>query len=152
MAKMEIIIWKRVSGNIVIMTISLTMIMMMMMMMMMMTTTTKTTTMTTTTTMMMMILITATIIMITLSGAIRYFYNLLTALRTVSNEHAQLAKSPLCVNDVQHFRRVSRATCRVPHGTKDRSETKVDRSPSAAGVTCLCPGGHSQVTSGPHEP
>ena len=146
---MEIIIWKRASGNIVIMTISLIMIMMMMMMMMM-TTTTKTTTMTTTT--MMMILIIATIIMITLNGAIRNFYNLLTALRTVSNEHAQLAKSPLCVNHVQHFRRVSRATCRVPHGTKDRSETKADRSPSAAGVTCLCPGGHSQVTSGPHKP
>ena len=53
---MEIIIWKRVSGNIVIMTISLIMTMMMMMMIMMMMMTT-TMTMTTTTTMMMILII-----------------------------------------------------------------------------------------------
>ena len=55
------------------------------------------------------------VIIITLKGAIRDFYNLL---RTVSNTYAQLAREQSCANHVQHIERLSRATCSVPLGTK----------------------------------
>ena len=58
------------------------------------------------------------IIIIALKGAIRDFYILLTALRTFSNTYVQVAKGHLCANNVQHVKRLSRATCRVPRGTK----------------------------------
>ena len=48
----------------------------------------------------------------------RFLYNLLTALRAVSNTYAQEAKAQSCANDMQHMERLSRATCRVPLGTK----------------------------------
>ena len=38
------------------------------------------------------------------------FYNLLTALRTVSNTYAQVARAQLCANHVQHIERLSRAS------------------------------------------
>ena len=46
------------------------------------------------------------------------FYNLITAPRTVSNTKAQVARAQSCAGHVQHFERLSRATCRVPRGTK----------------------------------
>ena len=41
------------------------------------------------------------------------FYNLLTALRTVSNMYAQAAQAQSCANHVQHIEHLSCATCRV---------------------------------------
>ena len=38
------------------------------------------------------------------------FYNLLTAPRTVSNTHAQVAQAQSCANNVQHIERWSRAS------------------------------------------
>ena len=46
------------------------------------------------------------------------FRSLLTAPPTVSNMYALVAWAQLCVNHVQHIERLSRATCRVPRGTK----------------------------------
>ena len=40
----------------------------------------------------------------------RFFYNLLTAPRTVSNTFAQVAQVQLCANHVQHIERLSRAS------------------------------------------
>ena len=54
---------------------------------------------------------------IALNGAIRDFYHLLTALETVSNMYAQVARVQSCANHVQHIERLSRATCRAPRGT-----------------------------------
>ena len=48
----------------------------------------------------------------------RFFYNLLTAPRTVSITHALVARAQSCANHVQHIERLSRVTCRVPRGTK----------------------------------
>ena len=42
-----------------------------------------------------------------------FFYNFLTAPRTVSNSYARVARTQLCANHVQHVERVSRATCCV---------------------------------------
>ena len=42
----------------------------------------------------------------------------LTAPRTVSSTHAQVARAQSCANHVQHIERLSRATCRVPLGKK----------------------------------
>ena len=54
------------------------------------------------------------IIIITFKGAVQdFFYNLLTALQTMSNTHAQVALAQLCANHVQHIERSSCATCRV---------------------------------------
>ena len=47
-----------------------------------------------------------------------YFYNLLTAQRTVSKTYAPVARAQPCANLVQHVERLSRATCRVPRGKK----------------------------------
>ena len=41
------------------------------------------------------------------------FDNLLTAPRTVSNAHAQVAQAQSCANHVQHIERLLRATCHV---------------------------------------
>ena len=46
-----------------------------------------------------------------------FFYNLLTAPRTVCNTYTQVAMAQLCANHVQHIGRSSRVTC-VPRGTK----------------------------------
>ena len=40
----------------------------------------------------------------------RFFYNLLTAPRTVSNMYAQVARAQPCANHVQHIERLSRAS------------------------------------------
>ena len=44
-------------------------------------------------------------------SAIRDFYNLLFAPRTVANTYAQFARARSCANHVQHIERLSRATC-----------------------------------------
>ena len=46
---------------------------------------------------------------IALKGAIRNFYNLLIAPRTVSNTYAQVGRAQSCANHVQHIERLSRA-------------------------------------------
>ena len=43
------------------------------------------------------------IIIIALKGAVRDFYNLLTAPRTVLNTDAQVVRAQTCVNHVQHI-------------------------------------------------
>ena len=48
----------------------------------------------------------------------RFFSNLLTAPRTVSNTYAQVAGAQSCANHVQHVERSSHAACRVSRGTK----------------------------------
>ena len=40
----------------------------------------------------------------------RFFYNLLTALRTVSDTYAQVAQAQPCANHMQHIERLSRAS------------------------------------------
>ena len=51
------------------------------------------------------------IMIIALQGAIRdFFYNLLTAPRTVSNTYVQVARGQSCANHVQHIERLSRAS------------------------------------------
>ena len=58
----------------------------------------------------------------------RYFYNLLTALRSVSNTYAQVSRSQSCANHVQHIGRLSRATCRVSRGMKGQFSYEVRQS------------------------
>ena len=48
----------------------------------------------------------------------RFFYNLLTVPPTLSNPYTQVARVQLCEYHVQHIRRLSCATCSLPHGTK----------------------------------
>ena len=50
------------------------------------------------------------IIIIAFKGAIRDFFNLLTAPRTVSNMYTQVARVQSCANHVQHIERLSRAS------------------------------------------
>ena len=99
-------------------------IMMMMMMMMMMI-------MTTIIMIIIMIIIstTTTTTIIAFKGAIRDFYNLLTAPQTVSNTYAQVVRAQSCANRMQHIERISRATCRVTcHGARRyNSAVKLDR-------------------------
>ena len=64
-----------------------------------------------------MILLPIIIIIIALKGANQDCY-ILTAPRTVSDMYVQVAKAQLCANHVQHIERLSRASCRVPRGTK----------------------------------
>ena len=59
---------------------------------------------------------------IALKGAIRDFYDLLTAPRTVSNTYAQVARAQSCTNHKQHIKSLSRATCSVPLGTKKTAQ------------------------------
>ena len=49
---------------------------------------------------------------------LRFFYNLLTALWTVSNMKALVAQAQLCVNHMQHIEHLSGATCHVPCSMK----------------------------------
>ena len=56
--------------------------------------------------------------MIPLKGPIQDFYNLLTALPTIFNLHAQEDGAQSCANHVQHFECLSLARCCVPRGTK----------------------------------
>ena len=72
-------------------------------------------------------LIIITVMIIALKGAVRDLYNLLTALRTVSNTHAQVAQVQSCANHVQHIKHLSHATCCVPRGMKNSSAMKFDR-------------------------
>ena len=58
---------------------------------------------------------------ITLKGTIGNVYNLLTAPRTVSNMHAQVAWAQSCANHMQHIWCSSCATSCVPRGTTDSS-------------------------------
>ena len=58
------------------------------------------------------------VIIIALKGQIEIVYNLLTAPPTVSNTHALVARAQSCANHVQNIEHLSRATCRVPSGTK----------------------------------
>ena len=70
------------------------------------------------------------IIITAFKGVIRYFfYNLLTAPRTVSNTYAQVAWAQSCANHVQHIQRISRATCHVTCHVvrRDSSAIKHDR-------------------------
>ena len=53
--------------------------------------------------------------MIALKSTTRH---LLSAPRTVFNTYVQVARAQSCTNHVQHIERLSRATCRVPRGTK----------------------------------
>ena len=57
-----------------------------------------------------LIIIIIIIIIIAFKGAIRDFYNLLTAPRTVSNTYDQVARAQPCANHVQHIERLSRAS------------------------------------------
>ena len=56
-----------------------------------------------------------------LNGANRTFYNLFTAPHIVSKMYAQMARAQSCANHVQHIK-LSRATCRVPRGTKGTAQ------------------------------
>ena len=67
---------------------------------------------------MMMMMMIIMIIIIELKGAIRDFYDVITAPRTVSTTHAQVTRAQSCTNHVQHTERSSRAKCRVPLRTK----------------------------------
>ena len=57
------------------------------------------------------------------------FFNLLTALQTVSNMYDQVARVQSCANHVQHMEHLSRATCRVLCHVvrRDSSAIKFDR-------------------------
>ena len=69
--------------------------------------------------MMMMVMMMMMMMMIAFKRANRdFFYNLLTAPRTVSNMYAKLAREYLCANHVQHIEQLYRATRREPPGTK----------------------------------
>ena len=61
-----------------------------------------------------------------MKGAIREFYNLLTARRTVSNTYSRVGRAQSCANHMQHTERVSPATC-TPRGRSDSSPIKFDR-------------------------
>ena len=90
---------------IIIMMVTMMMVMMIIMTMIIITTT--------------IIIIIIIIIIIELKGAVRvcfFFYNLLTAPRTVSNTYAQAARAQSCANHVQYIERLSRAarvTCQI---------------------------------------
>ena len=65
---------------------------------------------------------------IALKGAIRDFYNLLTAPQTVRNTYAQLARVQSCTNHMQQIKRLSHATCSVCHLVRrDNSDIKLGR-------------------------
>ena len=74
--------------------------------------------------MVMVIIIILMIVEIIMKDVNKDFYKLLTAPRTVSNTHAQVVRTQSCANHVQHVKRLSRATCRVPHG-RDGSAVKL---------------------------
>ena len=77
-------------------------------------------------TMMMIIIIISISIIITFKGANRdFFYNLLTAPRTVSSTYTQVAQTQLCANPMQHNTRLSRASCRVTCHVVRRGSTAI---------------------------
>ena len=81
--------------------------------------------------MMMIMMMMMMMMMIALKGAIRdFFYNLLTAPRTVSNMYAQVARAQLCANHVPHIERSPRATYHVTCHVvgRDSSGIKYDKS------------------------
>ena len=47
------------------------------------------------------------IVIIALKGAVQDFYNLLTALRTVSNTYIRVARAKSCANHMQHIEHLS---------------------------------------------
>ena len=59
----------------------------------------------------------------------RFFYNLITAPRSVSNTYAQVVRAQSFANHVQHIERLSRATCRATCHVvrRDSSAIKFDR-------------------------
>ena len=59
----------------------------------------------------------------------RFFYNLLTTPRTISNTYAQVARAQSCESHVQHIERLSRAACRVKCHVlrRDSSAIQFDR-------------------------
>ena len=62
-------------------------------------------------------------IIVTMRGAIReFFYNLLTAPRTVSNMYAQVARTQSNGNHVQHIGSLSRAACVSHRARRDIDE------------------------------
>ena len=66
------------------------------------------------------------IITITLKGASRDFYDLLTALQTVSNTYPQVARVQSSANHLQHIERLlSHVVCHLVQ--RDSSATKCDR-------------------------
>ena len=67
------------------------------------------------------------IMMISLKGSIRDFYNLLTAPRSFSNTCAQVIRAQSCANHVQNIERLLRATC-VPRGSKEQLSYEVWQS------------------------
>ena len=60
-----------------------------------------------------------------LEGSIQGLYSLLTALRTVSNTYAQVARAQSCANHVQHIEWLSRATCCLSHCTEEQLSYQV---------------------------
>ena len=76
--------------------------------------------------MMIIVIIIIIIIIVALKGAIRDFYNLLTAPRTVSNTYAQVARAQSFANHVQHIERLSRATCRVTCHVVRRDSSEIE--------------------------
>ena len=60
--------------------------------------------------------------MIALKGAVRDFYNLLTAPQTV---YAQVARAQSCANNAQHIERLSRATVLCHVVRRDSSAFKL---------------------------
>ena len=58
------------------------------------------------------------IVIIVSKGTIQDFYNLLTALRIVSNTYAQVVQVQLCANHLRQIEHLSCATCCVPRGTE----------------------------------
>ena len=61
---------------------------------------------------------TRTIIMIAFKGAVRDFLQSSHCASNCLHTYAQVAKAQSYANHVQHIERLSRATCRVPLGTK----------------------------------
>ena len=53
------------------------------------------------------------------------FYNVLTALRTVSNTYVQVARAQSCANHVQHIACLSHVTCRMPRGPKGQLSSRL---------------------------
>ena len=68
-------------------------------------------------------------IIIMIKGATQDFvFNLLTALRIVSNTYAKAARAQSCANHVQHIERLSSATCVTYHVVlRGSSAVKFDR-------------------------
>ena len=64
------------------------------------------------------VVIVVKIIMIAFKGQVEICHSLLTALQTVTNMHAQVARAQSCANHMHHIKHFSHTACRVPHGAK----------------------------------